>query len=139
MNRKKTPIEKLAHDLTKPKKEANPKVNKTSDKRRYLQGAKDGKPFSKENQPDPELKRKGWQRLRQERHLTQEIIKLMLGEDGTPTETFKSYIKALSDNAKKGNAKAIEVIQKSLEDDIQKIAFTDGDGNDKDLKLKIEL
>lgn len=132
MKKKLTEVEKLAKSILKP-------VNKTPTKRHKLNGVKDGVSFTSENQPSPEAKSKGWQKIRQERHLTQEIIKLMIGDDGKPTDTFKGYLRSLAENAKKGNAKAIEVIQKSLEDDIQKIAFTDGDGNDKDLKLKIDL
>lgn len=83
-----------------------------------------GNTFSKDNQPDPELKKKGWKELREKRLLTQEIIKRMIGPNGTPTDTFKEYIDSLIINAKFGNAKAIDAINKGLEDDIQKIETT---------------
>lgn len=91
----------------------------------------EGKKFSKEYQPTPEAKRAGWQEIRAQRHLTQGIIKLMIGDNGQPTETFKDYLKALLTNAKLGNAKAIEAVNKILEDDILKIAQVDTQGNDK--------
>lgn len=92
---------------------------------------KEGKKFSKDNQPTPEAKRLGWQEVRKQRLLTQGIIALMVGKDGTPTDTFKGYLKSLVDNAKMGNAKAIEALNKIMEDDILKIAQVDTQGNDK--------
>lgn len=105
---------------------------KTPNKRpkKPFRGAKDGKPFTKENQPSPEAKKKGWEKWRKERHLTQEIIK-QVGE-GT---TLKSYVKSLVVLAKKGNPKAIDAVNRCLEDDIIKIAQTDTEGNDIDLKI----
>lgn len=88
----------------------------------------EGVRFSKNKQPTPEAKKKGWRELRAERHLSQAIIKEMLGEDGKYTDSFKSYIKSLVTNAKAGNAKAIEAVNKFIEDDIQKVAFTDEEG-----------
>lgn len=95
---------------------------KTSEKPRkvVLNGAKDGIPFSSENQPSPESKKQGWEERRKRRYLTQEIIKKMIREDGTPTDTFDSYILSLITNARNGNAKAIETINKAIEDDILK-------------------
>ena len=92
---------------------------------------KEGKVFSKDNQPTPEAKRLGWQELRKQRLLTQGIIALMVGKDNQPTETFKDYLRSLVTNAKLGNAKAIEALNKILEDDILKIAQVDTQGNDK--------
>lgn len=89
------------------------KVLKTTEKR---QPPKNGVKFSKENQPAPEAKSAGWKEFRKQRHLTQSIIKEMLGIDGKPTKKFKDYIKSLIDNAKLGNPKAIETINKGLED-----------------------
>lgn len=89
-----------------------------------LRGAIDGRPFTSENQPSPEAKRKGWQELRKQRMLTQELIKLMIGKDGTPTATFRDYLKSLVVNAKLGNAKAIEAVNKCLEDDVTKIELS---------------
>lgn len=104
------------------------KVTKTVGKRSDLLVPGAGPKFSKENQPSPEAKKKGWQQLRAERHLSQAIIKEMLGDDGKPTDTFKDYIRSLVINAKDGNAKAIEAVNKFIEDDVQKIALTDPDG-----------
>lgn len=98
--------------------------------RNKLKGT-EGVRFSKTYQPTPEAKRAGWQEIRAQRHLTQGIIKLMIGDDGQPTETFKDYLKALLTNAKLGNAKAIEAVNKIMEDDILKIAQVDTQGNDK--------
>jgi len=89
----------------------------------------EGNTFSKDNQPDPELKKKGWEQWRKERHLTQTILKEMLGKDGQPGTSLKEYVESLLLNAKAGNSKAIETINKCLEDDIIKIAQTDGEGN----------
>ena len=88
----------------------------------------EGNTFSKDNQPSPESKRKGWQQLRAERHLSQAIIKAMLGEDGKPTDTFKDYVRSLVHNAQAGNAKAIEAVNKFIEDDIQLLSMVDPDG-----------
>lgn len=90
-----------------------------------------GKMFSKNYQPTPEAKRAGWQEVRKQRLLTQGIIALMVGKDGKPTDTFKGYLRSLVDNAKMGNAKAIEALNKIMEDDILKIAQVDTQGNDK--------
>lgn len=102
---------------------------KTSEKRQrsVLKGAADGVPFSKENQPSPEVKSKGWKEWRAQRILTQQIISEMTKGEG---ENLQSYVKSLLDNAKNGNSKAIETINKCLEDDIIKVAQTDTEGND---------
>lgn len=84
---------------------------------------KEGNTFSKDNQPSPEAKKKGWQELRKERLLTQEIIKELIGSDGKPKQSFKDYIRAMLTNAKRGNPKAIETINKCLEDDVLKVDF----------------
>ena len=95
-----------------------------------FRGAVDGKPFTKENQPDPQLKKAGWEKWRKERMLTQAIIKKMLGVKGEPTKTMQDFVTKLIQNANRGNPKAIDVLCRSLEDDIIKIAQTDKDGND---------
>lgn len=77
---------------------------------------KEGNTFSKDNQPAPELKKAGWQELRKQRHLTQSIIAHMIGEDGKPKKAFKEYMESLVKNAMIGNPKAIETINKGLED-----------------------
>lgn len=84
----------------------------------------EGKKFSSENQPTPEAKKAGWKQIREQRHLTQEIIKMMIGEDGKPTQTFKEYMAALVSNAKTGNPKAIDAINKCIEDEVTKIEQT---------------
>lgn len=96
-----------------------------------MNGKETGIAFTKDNQPSPEAKRAGWQKVRAERHLTQGIIKLLVGEDGKPTTLFKDYLRSLVSNAQLGNAKAIEAVNKIMEDDILKIAQVDTQGNDK--------
>lgn len=100
------------------------KVKKTTKKLPVRFTGKEGNSFSATNQPSPEAKRKGWQELRKQRMLTQELIKLMIGKDGTPTATFRDYLKSLVVNAKLGNAKAIEAVNKCLEDDVTKIELS---------------
>jgi len=105
------------------------KDTKTPDKR--LSNLKSGKnektkEFSSTNQPTPEAKSKGWKELRAERHLSQAIIKEMLGKDAKPTPTFKGYVKSLIDNAKNGNAAAIAAVNKFIEDDVTQIDLTSG-------------
>lgn len=78
-------------------------------------GAKDGRPFTKENQPSPEAKKEGWKEWRERRMLTQIIAKKMA--EGT---TLEEYYQSLLDNAKLGNAKAIETINKGIEDQVDK-------------------
>lgn len=90
----------------------------------------EGKKFTVTNQPPPENKKAGWEQWRKERHLTQAIIKL-LGQGNNLT----NYVKSIHTLAQKGNPKAIEVINKCLEDDIIKFAQTDTDGNDILFKL----
>lgn len=80
-----------------------------------LNGAKDGKPFTTENQPTPEQKSKGWQERRAERLLTQQILAMILRG-----QTLEQYARSLLDNAMAGNAKAIETINKGIEDQVDK-------------------
>lgn len=89
-----------------------------------------GKTFTSEYQPTPEAKKRGWEEFRKERHLTQSIIKMMLGEDGQPNETFNDYLTSLITNAKSGNPKAIDAVNKCLEDEIIKVAATNVAGED---------
>lgn len=92
----------------------------TPKKRRpVMNGSKTGKNFTTENQPSPEAKSLGWQERRKLRLLTQEIIKHM-AEGNNLTE----YVKSLIQNAKHGNPKAIETVNKGIEDDIIKIEHT---------------
>lgn len=103
----------------RPKKPAKP-----------FKGVESGVSFTKDNQPSPELKKAGWQELRKRRLLTQELIKMMLNEDGTPKHTFTDYMNSLVLNAKNGNPKAIDTINKAIEDEIIKVAQTNSDGED---------
>ena len=91
--------------------------DKTSIKRpiKPFKGAVDGKPFTSENQPTPEAKSKGWQQKHAEKFLTQKILEVML--KGTNLE---DYVKSLFDNAKEGNAKAIDTINNGIEEHVTK-------------------
>jgi endonuclease III len=102
-------------------------ADKTSKKRpaKPFRGAVDGKPFTPDTQPTPQAKSEGWKKLRAQRLLTQAIIAHM-----TKEKNLEAYISSLYANAKKGNPKAIETINKGIEDDIAKVAFTDTEGND---------
>jgi hypothetical protein len=112
------------------------KAAKTSKKRptKPFRGAVDGVPFSKNNQPASELKVKGWEQWRKERNLTQAVIKELLGEDGAGL-SFKEYIGALIKNAKAGNPKAIDAVNKCLEDEIIKVAATNAAGDDVNFRI----
>jgi len=83
------------------------------------------KPFTSEVQPTGEAKSEGWKKMRAKRLLTQAILAHM-----TKDNNLENYINSLYTNAKKGNPKAIETINKGIEDDITKVAFTDKEGND---------
>jgi len=84
----------------------------------------EGVRLSATNQPSPERKSLGWQEIRKKRLLTQELIKELIEDDGTPKESFKAYLKALIQNAKDGNPKAIDAVNKILEDDVTKIELS---------------
>ena len=86
-------------------------------------------PFTSEYQPSPEAKKMGWQRLREQRLLTQNILKMYMDDNGLPTKEGKDLFKSLHENAKNGNAKALDIISKAIEDDVQKVAITDTEGN----------
>ncbi len=76
----------------------------------------EGKLFSSERQPSGEAKSNGWKERRAERLLTQMILSKMA--EGS---NLKEYVESLVKNAKKGNSKAIETVNKGIEDDIVKI------------------
>lgn len=99
----------------------------------------EGVKFSKENQPAPERKKAGWEEVRKKKLLTQSVIQKMIGEDGEPNKTFGQYVTALIRIAKKGNPKAIETINRCLEDEVIKIANTDPDGNPVSPVTKVEI
>ena len=81
--------------------------------------------FTSKQQPTPEQKSEGWKKWRAERHFTQAIISMM-----TKGKNLDLYNKSLLRNAKKGNPKAIETLNKAMEEDVLKIASTDSAGND---------
>ena len=54
----------------------------------------------------------------------------MFGDDGTPKQTFNDYMDSLVKNAKLGNPKAIDTINKAIEDEVIKVAQTNSDGED---------
>lgn len=105
-------------------------ATETTKKPRAKVDGSTGRLYSKDNQPAPEAKKAGWQELRKRRLLTQEIIKMMLNEDGTPKATFKDYMNSLVKNAANGNPKAIDTINKAIEDEIIKVAQTNSEGED---------
>ena len=110
-------VEKPKNDLKTTKKKGNPKI------------AEVGKRFTSDSQPQPEAKKMGWQRLREQRLLTQNILKMYMDDNGMPTKEGKDLFKSLHENAKNGNAKALDIISKAIEDDVQKVAITDSEGN----------
>lgn len=81
--------------------------------------------FSSGNQPSGEAKSKGWQEMKAKRLLTQEIIKQLT--EGT---NLSDYVTSLRTNAAMGNAKAIETLNRGMEDEITKVAQTTKDGDD---------
>jgi len=80
-----------------------------------MKGNETGKPFTSDNQPSPEAKSKGWQELRAQRLLTQKIL-----EEMTKGTNMADYFQSLLSNAKMGNAKAIETINRGIEDQVDK-------------------
>lgn len=101
----------------------------TSERQKQPKKPLKGVTFSKDYQPSPEAKKRGWEQFRKERHLTQSIIKALLGDDGKPNQTFQEYIESLLLNARAGNPKAIDAVNKCLEEEVIKVAQTDPDGN----------
>ena len=106
------------------------KPKTTVKQRKNLLTGPEGNKFATNNQPDPKLKSEGWKKLRAQRLLTQAILAHMMKE-----KNMEDYINSLYTNAKKGNPKAIETINKGIEDDVLKIASTDAEGNDKPLVI----
>jgi hypothetical protein len=94
-------------------------VNTPKKPRKLMKGAIDGKPFTKDNQPSPEAKSKGWQERRAEKILTQKIIETLINGNN-----LEDYVKSLFLNAKKGNAKAIDTINNGIEDQVVKTENT---------------
>ena len=94
--------------------------------RSILKGAADGVPFSATNQPSPEAKKEGWEKVRQRRLLTQKMLKHLLGDDLNDEKNLDKYIKAIVKLAENGNPKAIETVNQCLEDDIKKVHISGG-------------
>lgn len=78
----------------------------------------EGVTFSKENQPSPEAKKAGWKEWREKRMLTQMIANKMA--EGT---TLEEYYESLLKNAKLGNPKAIETINKGIEEQTDNVTI----------------
>lgn len=94
--------------------------DKTTKKRpQKLFKGDEGVKFSKENQPSPEAKSKGWEAKRAEKLLTQKIIEKL-----TDGNNLDDFIESLITNAKMGNAKAIDVLTNGLEEQITKTETT---------------
>lgn len=102
----------------------------TTKKPRAIMGPATGKKFSKENQPSPASKKKGWEEVRKQKHLTRGLINELIGKDGTPKASFNAYIKALVSLAKEGNSKAIETVNKALEDTVITVEPPGQNGNE---------
>ena len=98
----------------------------TSEKRQIsrLNGAADGVPFTSENQPSSEAKKRGWKEKRAEKHLTQMIIKKIIDAPEGDKMGLPKYVDAIIDLAKNGNAKAIDTINNGLEDMATKIELS---------------
>lgn len=84
-----------------------------------MNGLETGVSFTKENQPSPEAKSKGWEARRAERLLTQKIIEKLTGSNN-----LEEYVDSLFNNAKMGNAKAIDTLNNGIEEQITKTETT---------------
>lgn len=105
--------------------EAEPELGVVPVKKKVnlMNGLVTGKSFAT-FQPTPQQKRDGWQKMRAQKLLTQQIIASITKGNG-----LENYVASLIRNAKMGNPKAIDTINKGMEDDVIKIAQTDTDGN----------
>lgn len=81
----------------------------------------EGKKFSSDYQPPPKAKSAGWEQRRAERLLTQKILEKL-----TKGTNLDDYVQSLYTNAVMGNAKAIDTINKGIEDEVSKIDLTIG-------------
>jgi hypothetical protein len=84
-----------------------------------MNGLETGVSFTKDNQPTPEAKSKGWEARRAERLLTQKIIEKLTGSNN-----LEEYVDSLFNNAKMGNAKAIDTLNNGIEEQITKTETT---------------
>lgn len=108
----------------------------TTKKRRLFTGT-EGVKFDANNQPTPEAKKAGWQEYRKRKLLTQGIVEKLISKD---CKNLEEYIQALIDNAKAGNTKAMEVVNKAIEEDQRSnepTQITVQYGNQKDLDLSV--
>ena len=100
-------------------------AEKTSKKRpaKPFRGAIDGKPFSKENQPPPEAKSKGWKERRSEMLLSKAIAEALgvTADDQTPLKGYAAKLILLAEN---GNAEALKQVRQAIEDEVTKIDIT---------------
>lgn len=83
----------------------------SNDKKRHKIDPHVGVKFTAENQPSPEAKKAGWQELRAQKLLTQKIL-----EEMTKGTNMNDYFQSLLNNAKEGNAKAIDTINNGIEE-----------------------
>jgi len=74
-----------------------------------------GQGFTSENQPPPEVKSLGWEKRREQRLLTKTIFEKL-----TEGKTLDEYVHTLMSLAKEGNAKAIDTINRGIEDQVDK-------------------
>lgn len=81
----------------------------------------DGKKFTSENQPTPEAKSEGWKKKRAEKLLTQKIIEKIIDAPVDDKRSLSKYVDAIYDLAVSGNPKAIDTINKGIEEEVQKI------------------
>ena len=75
--------------------------------------------FTSEKQPTSQQKKAGWEVKRQQKLLTQKIVEKLTGG-----KKMDEYVDALFDLAKDGNAKAIETINKGIEEQVDKSEVT---------------
>lgn len=101
-------------------------------------GAKDGKPFTPENQPSPQAKSDGWKRRRAEMLLSKAIAE-QLGVDTDDKAPLKKYAKRLVELAQEGNTEAMKQVRSSVEDVVDKVDLTsDGQAISNPLDLLIK-
>lgn len=89
---------------------------KTIDKRLKNLKTGIGKKFTADDQPSPEAKSKGWQERRAERLLTQKIFERMT-KGKTLDEYIDTLLRLVNDE---GNTKAIDTINKGIEEQVIK-------------------
>lgn len=101
-------------------------ADKTTEKRRGrpLTGT-EGKTFSKDYQPSPEAKSKGWKERRSEMLLSKAIAEALgvTADDQTPLKGYASKLILLAEN---GNAEALKQVRQAIEDEVTKVDITTG-------------